>query len=317
MILNSNQSNNTSPPLEFFIHKHPVHSLTRIKTGGKCLYFCPVSTAAQLLATIDYAEQRKVPFVLLGKGCNVLMDDEEFNGIIIKLEGEFKSIEFNPGNKTVTAGAGTALMTLGHQIARRGYLGCSFFGVIPGTVGGAVRMNAGISKDAEMKHYIINASALDPKTGKIHTYHKDAMHFDYRQSIFSYNKKIIVQATFQLPENKETSEGEALLRIKELLVKRKAGQPKVQRTFGSVFKNPKEHPHSAGWYLDQAGMKEMRIGGAHIPKEHANWIVNSDNASSRAIKELITAGQKRVFEKFGIKLEREVVYLPEDIMKLE
>jgi UDP-N-acetylmuramate dehydrogenase len=101
--------------------------------------------------------------------------------------------------------------------------------------------------------------------------------------------------------------------VEELLKLRRSEHPKTPRTFGSVFNNPQNSKHSAGWYLEKVGMKGMRIGGAMVAREHANWVLNVDNTRSSDVKKLIEIGQKRAYEQFGIQLEREVIYLPEDM----
>jgi UDP-N-acetylmuramate dehydrogenase len=123
---------------------------------------------------------------------------------------------------------------------------------------------------------------------------------------------IVLEAVFKLPERAGNAAG-AMAGIRQLFQRRRACQPTSRLTFGSVFKNPAGAPHSAGWYLEQAGMKARRCGGAAVPREHANWIVNLGGATAADVKTLIATGQARVAERFGISLQREVVYFPEDI----
>jgi UDP-N-acetylmuramate dehydrogenase len=296
------------------VKKHyPLMSLTTIRVGGHASYFAPVSTIHQLLEVITFSRENELPFYILGNGSNVLIDDEDFNGVVIKMDGDFKSISFDYSNQSVTAGAGASLMKLGNKLAEQGYLGCAYMAVIPGTVGGAVRMNAGIKKQGAIKDNFLSALVLDPETCEIQEYAKNAMAFDYRKSVISKSKKIIIETTFTLPQNKEKHDSEALNTVKELLETRRSRHPKNPHTFGSAFKNPQNSKHSAGWYLEKAGMKGMRIGGAMVAREHANWVLNVDNTRSSDVKKLIEIGQKRAYEQFGIQLEREVIYLPEDM----
>lgn len=297
-----------------FIRQHyPLRSLNSIKTGGQALFYAPVATLAQLQATIHFCQTRQLPCYVLGYGSNVLISDEDFNGVVMKLDHDFQSISFDYAGQTVTAGAGAALIRLGHELAMQGYLGCAYMGVIPGTVGGSVRMNAGTSNDAEIKNNFLKTLILDPETGNIEELGKEEMAFDHRASVLSKSKKIILQATFTLPVRKQTCNSQALAAVKDLLKRRRSKHPQNPCTFGSTFKNPKPGNHTAGWYLEKVGMQGMRIGGAMVAREHANWILNLDNAKSSDVKKLIAIAQRRVLEEFGLQLEREVIYLPEDV----
>ena len=124
--------------------------------------------------------------------------------------------------------------------------------------------------------------------------------------------EIILKTTFTLPRQREAVKGEARGIISDILAQRHAKQPKNTRNFGSTFKRP-AGGNPPGWYLERVGMKGVRLGGAMVAEEHANWILNVDNAKSRDVKDLIVMGQKRVLDEFGIQLEREVIYLPEDM----
>lgn len=300
--------------MDYIEKQYPLISTNRIRTGGNALYYARVTTLAHLQHISTFAHERALPFYVLGKGSNVLISDEDFNGVVIKLEGEFKSISFDYSTQTVTAGAGVSLIKLGIQLARQGYRGCAYMGVIPGTIGGAVRMNAGTAPEQEIKNDFISARVFNPFTGNITEYSRDTMVFGYRKSVLSESGDIILQATFKLPASKEAHSYEAFTTIKNLHALRRSKNPKNFHTFGSTFKNPRNHPHAAGWYLEKVDMKGMRVGGALVSCEHANWIINIDNAKSADIKKLIEIAQKRVYNVFGIELEREVIYLPEDII---
>jgi len=227
--------------------------------------------------------------------------------------GAFKKITFADRQNAVTAGAGTSLIKLGLEIARRGHKGCEYMGVIPGTVGGAVRMNAGISTGQEIRNNFVFAEVFDTRGEEdITRIEATGMGFQYRSSMLARKPYIVLSASFRLPTRSTADNGNAVRAIRELLAKRRAKQPKNVRTFGSTFKNPGAG-HSAGWYLEQVGMKGMRVGGAMVACEHANWIVNTGGATTGDARQLIAIAQQRVFESFGIRLEREVVYVPEDM----
>lgn len=293
---------------------HLLKNLNRIMIGGKSAYYALVSDLSNLKKILHFSEDQNIPYYVLGNGSNVLIDDEFFNGIVIQLAGDFSVMTFDCENNKVAAGAGSSLMQLGDEIAKRGYLGCTYMAVIPGTVGGAVRMNAGTHEEGEIKNHFLSAEVLEPGTGEVIQYSKEDMMFSYRRCALSQTRKIITRATFQLPQQKESFHNESQNIIRELLASRLAKQPKNERNFGSTFKHPKE-TCSAGWYLERVGMKGMRSGDAMVAEEHANWIINIKSAKSKDVKKLISLGQKRVFEEYGVQLEREVIYLPEDIEK--
>lgn len=291
---------------------YPLKQLNRIKTGGQALYYSFASCVSDLRETVRFSQENRLPYYILGNGSNVLISDENFHGIVIKLGADLGSISFDKDRDLVTAGAGASLMKLGNELAEKGYLGCSYMAVIPGTVGGAVRVNAGTTKEGEIKDHFLAALVLDPDTGELIEYTKNTMAFAHRGSTFSQSKKIILRSTFQLPQQEKTCRQEAQRMVKELIFSRISKQPKNPRNFGSTFKHPAAD-YTAGWYLEKVGMRGLRIGDAMVAEEHANWILNRGNAKSQDIKKVIETGQRRVFEEFGVKLEREVIYLPEDI----
>jgi UDP-N-acetylmuramate dehydrogenase len=298
---------------EFFKTDYPLTPLTRIKTGGMVRYYAQVNTLENLKQTITFSKENDLPFYVLGNGSNVLINDDEFKGIVISLGDEFKSFSFDYKENKIFAGAGTSLMQLGSKIAEHGHEGYAYMGVIPGTVGGALTMNAGINDDEKIQNHFLSALILDPETLKEEEFPLEAMDFGYRKSAIQTSSKIIIESTFLLPEKIDRPTKKAREALKQLIDLRRSKQPQNSRTFGSTFKNPKASRRSAGWLLEKSGMKEVKSGGAMVSREHANWIINLGNATSSDIKNLIETGQKRVFEEFGISLEREVILLPEDI----
>ncbi len=299
---------------EFFKTDYPLTPLTRIKTGGRVRYYAQVNTLENLKQTIAFSKENDLPFYVLGKGSNVLINDDELKGIVIGLGDEFKSFSFDYKENKIFAGAGTSLMQLGSKISAHGHGGYTYMGVIPGTVGGAITMNAGINDEEKIQNHFLSALLLNPETLEEEEYSLDKMGFGYRKSAIKVSNKIIINSTFKLPDKKEWSTNEAQKILKKLLDLRRKKQPKNNLTFGSTFKNPKDCCHSAGWLLEKSGMKEVKSGGAMVSRKHANWIINVGNATSTDIKKLIETGQKRVLEKFNISLEREVIFLPEDVL---
>ena len=293
---------------------YPLWPLTRFRTGGKALYYAEPHSFDQLHTLMVHAREHNLMCCVIGGGTNILVSDHGVAGLVLKLSGTFKTISFDDGRHCVIAGAGVPLMKLGLAIARRGIGGYAYMGVIPGSVGGAVRMNAGIGEGQEIGNHVVSALLFDIKKCSVVEMVASAMAFHYRTSILSKKPSmILLSATFQLPTRGATDGGNALCAIQTLLKQRRERHPKNPHTFGSVFKNPGTG-HTAGWYLEQVGMKGMRIGGAMIPYEHANWIVNTGSATTADARQLIDIARQRVYEMFGIRLEREVVYVPEDIV---
>ncbi len=301
-----------SPPPEFFKTGYPLASLTRLRTGGTARFFAKVNNLEDLEETLSFSKQNGLFFYILGNGSNVLTDDNDFNGIVIILGNGFNFISFDYNENKITAGAGTSLMKLGARIAAHGHSGYTYMGVIPGTVGGAVAMNAGINDTEKIHNHFSSALVLNPETLKAEKYSLKKMDFSYRKSAVKNSDKIIIKCSFILPDKKNVSRNEAKEKLKQLLDLRREKQPKSSLTLGSTFKNPSDSIHSAGWLLEKTGMKKLKAGGAMVSNEHANWIINLGNATSNDVKALIDTGQKRVFEEFGISLEREIIYLPED-----
>ncbi len=291
---------------------HPLSAYAAIGIGGRARYFAAVASMHDLQQAASFARERQLPVYVLGRGSNVLIQDDVVQGVVVVLSGAFKEMSFQPGIGTVTTGAGVPLIKLGAALARRGYAGCAYMGVIPGSVGGAVRMNAGTGPEQEIACHLMRVRVFDPVRIEESWLEKGQLQFSYRQSILSRMPRIVLEAIFRLPDQPESVQGQALADIKALFARRRAVQPHSRQTFGSTFKNPAAE-HAAGWYLERAGMKGMRCGGAMVSPEHANWIINTGCARSDEVKELIEKCQARVLEKFSIVLEREVVYVPEDM----
>jgi len=284
----------------------PLSRHTRIGTGGPAKLLARAHTTAELRKVVLLCREKDWPFMVVGKGSNLLAPDEGFPGCVLKLGGELNKIELSARERTVRAGGGVSLMVLGLLLARQGYPGFTYMGVIPGSVGGAVRMNAGVAGAQAIEKDFLRALALDPATGETVTLEKSALAFGYRRSCLADRALIILEAVFRLPQEIVPLQ-ETLLDLRALLKKRHAAQPHCYRTFGSTFKNPPNPLRPAGWYLEQVGMRGMRSKGAMVSAEHANWILNTGNASSADVLELMKTGRTRVFERFGVCLEEEVI----------
>lgn len=285
---------------------------SKLHVGGKTKYFVHVTSSEQLFNVLRFANDNDLPWYIIGFGSNIIIDDATFNGVVIKLAEKFKKFCFS--NKAVCCGAGVPLIKLGQLLAAKGFSGYEYMAVIPGTIGGAVLMNAGTTNHGVISDHFIRAFVLEPTTEKIIEYKKEDMNFDYRYTKLQNLNNIILDVEFRLDLESITSSKQIKSTISDIWKNRLAKQPKIRKNFGSVFKKPyKKKP--AGWYLDQVCMKGLKIGDAGVPHEHANWIVNMGNATAKDVKAIIDIATQRVFDEFGIILEREVIYLPEDTIK--
>lgn len=281
-------------------------NLTTFKIGGPVKYFKECETHDDLLSTIAWSLETSIPYLIIGNGSNILISDSGFEGLIIKLCGDFKKVAFF--KDTVEAGAGIMLPALSRKFIQNSWGGFEFMCGIPGTVGGAVRINAG-TKQGEIKDQFLYANILGHQ-GKTKIITKVEMNFSHRYSVLSKTNDIVLSAVFK---KKYTSDKQTIIRnIKKIIIDRRQSQPSLKKNCGSVFKNP-PNGKPAWWYIENAGLKGTRIGGAMVAYEHANWIVNLGDAKAVNVKSLIQFIQSVVFSEFGITLERELIFIPEDL----
>lgn len=286
-----------------------LKSMNTYHIGGSAKYFCTPENVDALLDALAWAKQGGIPWFCLGMGSNVLIDDKGVPGLVIRLGKGFKNINLFESRGIASTGGGCSLRRVGTTLIRQGWSGFEYMCVIPGTVGAAVRINAG-TKEGEIKDKFASAQVIMPNLETVDVSAKD-LNFSNRYSRLTESQSIVVSASFQI----DTREPPEMLtkRVGEIESRRKAIQPKNPRNCGSVFKNPMGGA-PAGWYIEQAGLKGMRIGDAQIAGEHGNWIVNLGNATAKDVKGLIEYVKEKVFQRFGIELRREVIYVPEDLV---
>ena len=280
------------------LRDEPMYKHTTYKVGGAARLFVYVSDIDCLMQTLDYLRQSGIKHMVIGKGSDVLFSDREYEGVIISLE-QLNRVDIN-GN-VIVAQAGVGLIPLAYQSAKVGLTGLEFMGGIPGTVGGAIYMNAGAYKSS-ISAVCQSVRVLD-ENNHIITLSNEEMQFSYRTSILqSHPEWIVLDAVFILGVGDP-------LEIHRLLDKRKerrmSTQPWNFPCAGSVFRNPDDKP--AWQYVDDAGMRGYEIGGAQVSPKHSNFIVNNGYASARDILDLIELVQFKVWEQFGVKLKTEVI----------
>lgn len=266
--------------------------------GGDAALFCEAATAEEMQEILLYCRQNQIPFFILGKGSNCLFDDRGFNGMVILN----KIAHLNKGSAGLyEAGAGYNFSRLGTLTAREGWSGLEFASGIPGTVGGAVFMNAGAngSETCETLEWVDFIS----QEGVLSRLEKKELKFSYRTSPFHEQIGAITAAAFQLKPSAEAREKQI-----GIITYRKNTQPYSDKSAGCVFKNPA--CHAAGALIDQCQLKGVKIGEAKVSEKHANFIVNEGNATSQEVLDLIALIKERVKEKTGIELQSEVRYIP-------
>lgn len=296
------------------LDNEPMSKHTTFKVGGPARYFTKAESLDDLKRALNLAHEKGLPFFILGNGSNLLVSDKGFNGVIITLAGDFSSME-NLGNGAFKVGAAVPLGRFARSVLKQGFAGIHKLAGIPGTLGGAIYMNAG-AYGQEIGCCCTQVTTLNG-AGKRHEYAANECSFGYRQSAFQKLSETIVSATFQLPtasaQGKTVADLEA--ELAECMAKRKATQPLNMPNAGSTFKRL-EHGAAdtptqiaPGYYIEHAGLKGYRIGGAEVSTVHANFIVNAGGATASDIKELSEFVQSKVAEKFGIELKREIILL--------
>ena len=296
------------------LENEPMNKHTSFKVGGPARYFVKAESLDDLKKALDLAREKGIPFFILGNGTNLLVSDKGFDGVIITLAGDFSSIE-DLGNGAFKVGAAVPLGRFARSVLKQGFAGIHKLAGIPGTLGGAIYMNAG-AYGQEIGTSCTQVTVLD-SDGNIREFAASECGFGYRQSIFQKNKAIILSATFLLPTAASLGKTTADLEteLAECMAKRKASQPLNMPNAGSTFKRlsvgAADTPAqiAPGYYIEQAGLKGYRIGDAEVSTVHANFIVNAGGATASNIKQLSEFVQQKVTEKFGIKLHREIILL--------
>lgn len=269
---------------------------TSYKTGGLAKYFSKPASTSELIWLIDYAKSNNINYEIIGGGTNLLVSDNGYNGLII-CTADLNRYIIKNGN-TLICGAGISLAELVLYAVNNGLEGMENMAGIPGTVGGAVKMNAG-AYGTEIVN-VIDTMMICDRSGNIKELSNNEAGFGYRQSK-GIGNGIVLEGVFQLRYGKKD---ELFEKRKEILEKRRMKQPLHKPSCGSVFKRPEGN--YAGTLIESCGLKGYRVGGAVISEKHANFILNEENATSADIKEIIDYVIENVREKTGITLEPEV-----------
>jgi UDP-N-acetylmuramate dehydrogenase len=272
---------------------------TTVGIGGPAKAFARPETVVELERALAWAAERDLPVATIGLGSNLLVADEGFDGLVLKLAGELASAEVD--GERLVAGGGAANAVCLHRARAAGLGGFEFACAIPGTVGGGVCMNAG-AYGSDWAAVLERALVVDGEGSR--WLDPAQLGLTYRHSELRHGQ-VVARGEFRLTPRPAD---EIKAKVAELQALRKAAQPTNKRTFGSVFQNP-DHELTAGRMLEACGLKGHRIGGAQISPRHANFIENADGARADDAIALMAEARRRARERFGVELEHEVVFL--------
>lgn len=283
----------------------PMSKRTSFKIGGPADIFISVQTREALKTIINMTKEQNIPLTVIGNGTNLLVSDKGIRGVVVSLDGDFCSLEFIDDNKII-AGAGTMLSHLCQFAHGNSLTGLEFAYGIPGSVGGAIYMNAG-AYGGEMKDVAIACEYIT-MDGEINSLTLDEMELDYRRSFFTGKDHIIISATFVLEKgDKERIKGT----MRELMGKRSDKQPLELPSAGSAFKRPTGY--FAGALIEQCGLKGYTVGGAQVSEKHAGFIVNIGEATCKDVQNLVRHIQDTVKKETGVELESEIRAIGEGV----
>lgn len=293
----------------------PLAKHTTFKIGGPADLFLRIEAADKLIAALRILDGEGMPYFILGGGSNMLVRDEGFRGVVMRVGCQKSEIR----NQTLVADAGCATVEIAQKSMAAGLTGFEWGVGVPGTIGGAVRGNAG-AMGGEMKDVVTNVEVY--RDGEALTVSRDECRFAYRESIFKHNHDIILRVTIDLQKATGT---DGMKQALSYLQYRNATQPQGHSSTGCIFKNyefsrmskvqsteafPKEFIAKgripAGWLVEQAGMKGVRIGQAEVSPRHGNFIVNLGGATAQDVLKLIAEIKERVYDKFKIELAEEI-----------
>ncbi len=278
-------------------YDEPMKEHTSIRIGGKAeIYFEP-ENIDELISFIRCLREKEIPYLIVGNCTNLLVSDDGVKGAVIKLGDKISRVEVI--DNKIVAECGALLTTISKIAAENSLTGMEFANGIPGSVGGAVSMNAG-AYGMEMEDIVEKVAIVDSNL-KLGLLDNKQMEFGYRKSIMSKCLYIATKIFFNL---KKGNRNEIKKTMDELSQKRKEKQPLEYPSAGSIFKRPEGY--YAGKLIEDAGLKGMAVGGAQVSDKHCGFIINKGNATAKDVYNLITVIQKTIYERYGVKLETEI-----------
>lgn len=288
----------------FFIrHDFPLSRVTSFHIGGNADLAVYPADAEAFAYALDAVVQAGVPYTVIGNGSNTLVRDGGFRGVVF-VTTDMRRVTID--GTRLTGGCGVLLGSVGTNASRAGLAGAEFANGIPGTLGGAVYMNAG-AYGGQLADIVCETVCYDLDAKQVLHLDNEAQHFGYRHSVFMEKNYIILSATLQLTKD----EPDAIrARMNDYLARRREKQPLEYPSAGSVFKRPEGH--FAGKLIEDAGLKGLRVGGAEVSPKHAGFIVNVGGATARDVLELIERIREKVYAMSGVTLECEIRTIGED-----
>lgn len=293
-------------PQENIFINEPMSKYTSFKIGGLAECLVKIETIEQLIDILKYVKENDVGLTIIGNGSNLLVSDDGIKGITAKIEIEKVCQDIENGTILVTVGSGVKLGLLAQKFLKQGIAGFEFASGIPGTIGGAIRMNAG-AHGSEMKDIVKTITYVD-RNGIIHKIRNEEAEFEYRKSIFSHEDYIIVETELQLEKG---NIDEIKEKMTEYANYRKEKQPIEYPSAGSTFKRGTDFITAK--LIDECGLKGYKIGGAQISEKHAGFIINTGNATAKDVMDLMKYTKEQVYNKFGKTIEAEIVTIGENI----
>ena len=284
------------------LEAEPMSRHTTFRIGGPADLFVAPENTDEIKKLIAICKEEEVPYFILGNGSNLLVSDKGYRGVIIQLYRSFGQITLKENE--IHAQAGALLSGIAAMAREASLTGFEFAGGIPGTLGGAVVMNAG-AYGGEMKDVLKEVTVLTPE-GEIVTLQADELQMGYRTSVVKEAGYIVLEAVISL---KEGNPEEIKNRMQELAAMRSSKQPLSYPSAGSTFKRPEGY--FAGKLIMDSGLRGYQVGGAQVSEKHCGFVINAGNATAKDVTTLMADVQRIVMEKFGVKLEPEVKLLGE------
>lgn len=283
---------------EYAMRDEPMSRHTTFRVGGTADFFIEIGSPEELLDIVNYLAETDRDYFILGNGSNLLVGDKGYEGVILHLGERFNKITVT--ENTITAEAGALLSTVAKTAAKNGLSGMEFAAGIPGTIGGAVVMNAG-AYEGEMKQIITKVTVMT-REGEILALDNETMEFGYRTSIIKNRPFVVLSAEISLKRGDIAS---IQSQMDEFNKRRRSKQPLEYPSAGSTFKRPEGY--YAGKLIMDAGLRGYRIGGAQVSEKHCGFIINIGNATAADISELMDEVAEKVEEQFSVRLEPEII----------
>ena len=299
--MNIKEIQNIIPQENVYINE-PMSKYTSFKIGGPAECMVKIKTLEQLKSILKYTNENNINLTIIGNGSNILVSDDGIKGIVMKIEIDNLEIDIQDKKAIITVGSGVKLGLLAQKCLKQEITGFEFASGIPGTIGGAIRMNAG-AHGSEMKDIVKTVTYVD-RNGAVHKIENNQAEFEYRKSLFSHNDYIIVETEIELEKGNAN-------KIKEKMTEyanfRKEKQPIEYPSAGSTFKRGSDFITAK--LIDECGLKGYQIGGAQISEKHAGFIINKNNATAKDVIKLMEYTKEQVYKKFGKTIEAEIEIL--------